>query len=323
MNKKTIKYISIFLIVLIFAVVFLYIAKQDSGSENVRKSIENSSYYSKDKERVYLGDQGIAGADSESFVIIEHPYAKDENNVYFMATKIEEADKDTFAFLASGTRGEGYIYFAKDKNYFYENGKQVAPVSEDFYSGYDNNCCYFKFGNEIFGYNGDYDGTYTKMPTVDAPTFFPFFVEGKSVPVAKDKNYVFSNNQIIPDANPLSYSLLPFLDIGSTGYGKDDSNVFCITDKVQNANPKTFNVIQIPETDKRIFFGKDGQKLFFEEKELVGIDADTVEVLNGGAVIRDADTAWYLKGDCHDTYGEYVTEEEILPEQRPTWRIPC
>ena len=81
-------------------------------------------WYAKDKNNVYVGkdtwnDLFWINIDVETFEPLSWSYVKDKNGVYYDFDKIEWADPGTFRIIKSS-----YDYDAKDKNYYYFEGKK-------------------------------------------------------------------------------------------------------------------------------------------------------------------------------------------------------
>lgn len=85
--------------------------------------------------------------------------------------------------------------------------------------------------------------------TVDDATFSVF---KKNKAYAKDKNHVFYQGKVIPDADPSSYNLLK-----KEFFAKDKNHVFLFYYKIEGANPETFMELKFPygKDDKTVFCG--------------------------------------------------------------------
>src|SRR3989344_1882275 len=180
------------------------------------------NYLEKDKNNVYLGDKIVQDADPATFQIIDGMYSKDKNNVFAYSCLAEGnpgcivvlkgADVKTFTTIAGS--------LAKDSSFVYYLGKilkdadpmTITIAGEEKYKG----------GNSEISY-------------------------------LKDKSYVWrvyaqSNAEVLPNADPATFNPLSWY------YSKDAKNVYFYEYPVLDADAATFELLE------QIYYGKDKKK---------------------------------------------------------------
>lgn len=90
---------------------------------NQVESLSSKSAWSTDGNTVYYSFAKVKGADPQSFASLNNAYGKDKDNVFYKTNIVAGADLATFECRKSIV-GSGN---AKDKNFYYEDGKQVSP----------------------------------------------------------------------------------------------------------------------------------------------------------------------------------------------------
>lgn len=152
---------------------------------------------------------------------------------------LKGADSKTFQ-----TNGN---YYGIDKNHVYYWG-EIQPIKRE-------NVRYFDNGYVIDDTSVYNDGE--KINTVDVATFQPL----DSSNFTKDKNHVYWVMQIVPGANPETFTSLDF------NVGKDDQHVFEKTSIVPIADPDTIKKFnESCFQDKNHFFEYYSMNIIDEEK---------------------------------------------------------
>lgn len=147
----------------------------NGADTNSFELIHNSA--AKDKNFVYMGDFKLENADPKSYIIMDYGYAKDKNFVYYMNEIIDGADSATFNIFGKGT------YFARDKNFVYDNGKKQTFDAESFMVL---NHQFFKDKNNVYCYG-------KRMPNADSATFevYNTYIDYKFIGGSRDKNFIY------------------------------------------------------------------------------------------------------------------------------------
>ena len=201
------------------------------------KTFETFSYsgnYFRDKNNVYyenelykMGLKKIAGADRNSFEVLNDEFSRDKNNVYYYGNKMKGINPDGFEFVGRDFKNnEDIIFFlkTKDKVYVLKNkaGKEVyeiVPLNFDAnsfkYSNADNS-----YESESVGYFQDKNGVY----------YFDAFRLDELNP-----NKVFAK---VKGADTSSFVQLMF------GYAKDKNKVYIEDREIKGADPESFKIIE-------------------------------------------------------------------------------
>ena len=220
------------------------------------KTFETFSYsgnYFRDKNNVYyenelykMGLKKIAGADRNSFEVLNDEFSRDKNNVYYYGNKMKGINPDGFEFVGRDFKNnEDIIFFlkTKDKVYVLKNkaGKEVyeiVPLNFDAnsfkYSNADNS-----YESESMGYFQDKNGVY----------YFDAFRLDELNP-----NKVFAK---VEGADTSSFVQLMF------GYAKDKNKVYIEDREIKGADPESFKII---ETSDGVTI-RDKNKIYKEFKK--------------------------------------------------------
>ena len=220
------------------------------------KTFETFSYsgnYFRDKNNVYYENElykmrlkKIAGADRNSFEVLNDEFSRDKNNVYYYGNKMKGINPDGFEFVGRDFKNnEDIIFFlkTKDKVYVLKNkaGKEVyeiVPLNFDAnsfkYSNADNS-----YESESIGYFQDKNGVY----------YFDVFRLDELNP-----NKVFAK---VEGADTSSFVQLMF------GYAKDKNKVYIEEREIKGADPESFKII---ETSDGVTI-RDKNKIYKEFKK--------------------------------------------------------
>jgi len=209
-------------------------------------------FYAKDKNYVYHKGEIIEGANPDNFIVIlsEVSYSKDNESVYFESKKIEGADLQTFELVNSVYI---YLFsYAKDKNSIFKNGVRMAydvstfrllveqpPYTIDKSGIYFNdsllkgslsedyrilkNTIYHQYAareylisnNKVFYQENeikDADAT-TFQVVINKHTSGDYFSCSVDYMIAKDKNYIYLNGQIMTKIDVKTFEIVDINDI--------------------------------------------------------------------------------------------------------------
>ena len=205
--------------------------KVDSKTFEVFDYWEN---YFRDKNNVYyenelykMGLKKIAGADRNSFEVLNDEFSKDKNNVYYYGNKMKGVSPDGLEFVGNKfvfENHEDFVSFIKDKNnVYYLKGKignekyEIIPLKVDSKSfKYSNNGFYELTNLNYTGYFEDKNGVYyfdglakltpnnilSKVENADIPSFIQYIVG-----YAKDKNKVYCGTKEVEGADAESFAV--------------------------------------------------------------------------------------------------------------------
>ena len=224
--------------------------KVDSKTFEIFSYSEN---YFRDKNNVYyenglykMGLKKIAGADRNSFEVLNDEFSKDKNNVYYYGNKMKGISPVGLEFVDSNFKnGEDIISFFKTKDKVYalktRTGKEAyetVPLNFDVISFKDSNADY-PYGSKFEGYFQDKNGVY----------YFDMSKLDKLTP-----NNIFSK---VEGADTSSFVQLMF------GYAKDKNKVYRGNQEIKGADPESFKII---ETSGKVIV-KDKNRAYREIKE--------------------------------------------------------
>lgn len=141
---------------------------------------------------------------------------------------------------------------------------------------------YIKTNNEVYYKYAEGKDFQFKVESVDLGTF-----KVLNDKYAKDvKNVYFSGNKLFEDVDAGTFEVLP------ADYSRDKNNVYSLENgwiqRVNGANPKTIKVLNQ-------FYLKDDKNVFFNDKKILGADANSFIALdkeNGYA--KDKNTVYYF-----------------------------
>jgi hypothetical protein len=217
--------------------------------------------------------------------------AKDKSRVYIDGIFVADLDPQTIMPIP------GSSDMFKDKNNIYRLGAdQTNPQGIYSVAFYDPKT-FEILGNE---YSKDKNGVYFKTRKIigaDPSTFTVFTVPklspGKGAYViysyAKDKNAVYYTTEytteIVPDADPETFTPVSDRDVYVYNYGKDKNFVYYQITKIPGVDPKTVIVLFQPkyaQCNSLTGYIKDSAHVFYNESMASGADSSTFEVLGGG-----------------------------------------
>ena len=200
------------------------------------KTFETFSYsgnYFRDKNNVYYENElykmdlkKIAGADRNSFEVLNDEFSRDKNNVYYYGNKMKGINPDGFEFVGNEfifENREDFISFLKDKNnVYYLKGKigkekyEIIPLNFDSKTfKYSNNGFYELINSNYTSYFQDKNGVYyfdglakltpnnilSKVENADIPSFVQYMAG-----YAKDKNKVYCGTKEVKGADVESFA---------------------------------------------------------------------------------------------------------------------
>ena len=220
-------------------------------------------------------------------------YKKDENYVYYGTDIVDGADPKTFSIINEE--------FAKDKSHIYYEGDMLEDSdSSTFVVGSipkDKTNVYLLLTCE----DNIWDQCYRKVDGAD-PLTFQLFSYGFS----KDKSHVFYNTEIIPEADPITFTIHDGGKYDYT-YGYDKNYIFIAGyDRVGVIKEKCNDLNQIGG-----YYLKCDDKVYYVDKLLVGADVKTMvpigvtsnyakdskTVYFDGEIVVGADAATFGIGD--------------------------
>jgi hypothetical protein len=213
------------------------------------------SYY-RDKNYLYhdagMSVEEVSGVDLNSVKIISSHYIKDSQNVYFFGYENKIQPKVVLGFDAPT----------------FELVRNQQTIDQEVY---------FRDKNGVYFFGGTKFLELEKLVSADSSTFevLDYFL------LAKDKNYIFYNGNIVTQANPAS-----FRSIGA-GYFKDNTHVFHTINNIIQA----FQGVDV-HSFELVGYGI-GEYPTQYDVNWTGYSKDKNHVYYQGMVVEDADPATF------------------------------
>lgn len=209
-----------------------------------------NAMYARDKDSVFLEGRKIAGADPNTFQIIEAwRYARDAKNVYFEGKRVENIDPAKFELIPMEGLGERNY---TDGTHLIHWGKVVGKIDAASVKSLGNS--YVKDRSQVF-YMGEL------IPGADPDTFNVI----NETSFSRDAKRVYFWQVAVPNANPKTFEIL------ERGYAKDDQRVYHHRsikkiDIVDGADAQNFKVTNFDDAHGSEAF--DGKSYFMDGKKV-------------------------------------------------------
>ena len=280
--------------------------KADGIDLKTLKKLDNG--YFKDKNNIYYGLSGnlykIKNADLQTFEVLNSPYsssvyfAKDKNNVYYNGKKLDGIVPNDFEQIQS--------YFIKDKNgiYKFEEGEneqdlKITPINAkiDFKNLKELDWKYFGDDKNIYYFDED---SFKKVDKADINSFeridFTAFF--------KDKNNVYYDGKKIEGIDMNSIEVINGMCI------KDKNSVFYEGKKLRNISPDNFNIFDGGISYDKILVDKNGAYKLLENEnqkdKIIPLDSKNIDLKTLERIDSPMDSSNYFK----DKNGVYFLNGE-------------
>ena len=282
--------------------------KADGIDLKTLKKLDNG--YFKDKNNIYYGLSGnlykIKNADLQTFEVLTSPYsssvyfAKDKNNVYYNGKKLDGIVPNDFEQIQS--------YFIKDKNgiYKFEEGEneqdlKITPINAkiDFKNLKELDWKYFGDDKNIYYFDED---SFKKVDKADINSFeridFTAFF--------KDKNNVYYEGEKVEGIDMNSIEVVNGMCI------KDKNSVFYEGKKLRNISPNNFNIFDGGISYDKILVDKNGSYKLMENEnqkdkiKIIPLDSKNIDLKTLERIESPMDSSNYFK----DKNGVYFLNGE-------------
>ena len=280
--------------------------KADGIDLKTLKKLDNG--YFKDKNNIYYGLSGnlykIKNADLQTFEVLTSPYsssvyfAKDKNNVYYNGKKLDGIVPNDFEQIQS--------YFIKDKNgiYKFEEGEneqdlKITPINAkiDFKNLKELDWKYFGDDKNIYYFDED---SFKKVDKADINSFeridFTAFF--------KDKNNVYYEGEKVEGIDMNSIEVVNGMCI------KDKNSVFYEGKKLRNISPTNFNIFDSGMSYDIILVDKNGAYKLMENEnqkdKIIPLDSKNIDLKTLERIESPMDSSNYFK----DKNGVYFLNGE-------------
>ena len=213
------------------------------------------------------------GIDLKTLKKLDNGYFKDKNSIYYELSgnlyKMKNVDLPTFEVLNSPYSSS--VYFAKDKNNVYYNGKKLDGIVPNDFEQIQS--YFIKDRNGIYKFEEDEDEKNLKITPINAKIDFKNFKELDWKYFGDDKNIYYFDEDSFKKVDKADIN--SFERIDSTGFFKDKNNVYYEGEKVEGIDMNSIEVIN----EMCI---KDKNSVFYEGKKLRNISPNNFNIFDGG-----------------------------------------
>ena len=213
------------------------------------------------------------GIDLKTFKKLDNGYFKDKNNIYYGLSgnlyKIKNADLQTFEVLNSPYSSS--VYFAKDKNNVYYNGKKLDGIVPNDFEQIQS--YFIKDKNGIYKFEEDENEQDLKITPINAKIDFRNFKELDWKYFGDDKNIYYFDEESFKKVDKADINSFERIDF--TGFFKDKNNVYYEGEKVEGIDMNSIEVING-------MCIKDKNSVFYEGKKLRNISPTNFNIFDGG-----------------------------------------
>ena len=213
------------------------------------------------------------GIDLKTLKKLDNGYFKDKNNIYYGLSgnlyKIKNADLQTFEVLTSPYSSS--VYFAKDKNNVYYNGKKLDGIVPNDFEQIQS--YFIKDKNGIYKFEEGENEQDLKITPINAKIDFKNLKELDWKYFGDDKNIYYFDEDSFKKVDKADIN--SFERIDSTGFFKDKNNVYYEGEKIEGIDMNSIEVING-------MCIKDKNSVFYEGKKLRNISPTNFNIFDGG-----------------------------------------
>ena len=213
------------------------------------------------------------GIDLKTFKKLDNGYFKDKNNIYYGLSgnlyKIKNADLQTFEVLNSPYSSS--VYFAKDKNNVYYNGKKLDGIVPNDFEQIQS--YFIKDKNGIYKFEEDENEQDLKITPINAKIDFKNFKELDWKYFGDDKNIYYFDEESFKKVDKADINSFERIDF--TAFFKDKNNVYYEGEKIEGIDMNSIEVING-------MCIKDKNSVFYEGKKLRNISPTNFNIFDGG-----------------------------------------
>ena len=213
------------------------------------------------------------GIDLKTLKKLDNGYFKDKNNIYYGLSgnlyKIKNADLQTFEVLTSPYSSS--VYFAKDKNNVYYNGKKLDGIVPNDFEQIQS--YFIKDKNGIYKFEEGENEQDLKITPINAKIDFKNLKELDWKYFGDDKNIYYFDEDSFKKVDKADIN--SFERIDSTGFFKDKNNVYYEGEKVEGIDMNSIEVVNG-------MCIKDKNSVFYEGKKLRNISPTNFNIFDGG-----------------------------------------
>ena len=213
------------------------------------------------------------GIDLKTLKKLDNGYFKDKNSIYYELSgnlyKMKNVDLPTFEVLNSPYSSS--VYFAKDKNNIYYNGKKLDGIVPNDFEQIQS--YFIKDKNGIYKFEEDKDEQNLKITPINAKIDFKNFKELDWKYFGDDKNIYYFDEESFKKVDKADINSFERIDF--TGFFKDKNNVYYEGEKVEGIDMNSIEVVNG-------MCIKDKNSVFYEGKKLRNISPNNFNIFDGG-----------------------------------------
>jgi len=213
------------------------------------------------------------GIDLKTLKKLDNGYFKDKNSIYYELSgnlyKMKNVDLPTFEVLNSPYSSS--VYFAKDKNNVYYNGKKLDGIVPNDFEQIQS--YFIKDKNGIYKFEEDEDEQNLKITPINAKIDFKNFKELDWKYFGDDKNIYYFDEESFKKVDKADINSFERIDF--TGFFKDKNNVYYEGEKVEGIDMNSIEVVNG-------MCIKDKNSVFYEGKKLRNISPTNFNIFDGG-----------------------------------------
>lgn len=213
------------------------------------------------------------GIDLKTLKKLDNGYFKDKNSIYYELSgnlyKMKNVDLPTFEVLNSPYSSS--VYFAKDKNNVYYNGKKLDGIVPNDFEQIQS--YFIKDKNGIYKFEESENEQDLKITPINAKIDFKNFKELDWKYFGDDKNIYYFDEENFKKVDKADINSFERIDF--TGFFKDKNNVYYEGEKVEGIDMNSIEVVNG-------MCIKDKNSVFYEGKKLRNISPTNFNIFDGG-----------------------------------------
>ena len=213
------------------------------------------------------------GIDLKTLKKLDNGYFKDKNSIYYELSgnlyKMKNVDLPTFEVLNSPYSSS--VYFAKDKNNVYYNGKKLDGIVPNDFEQIQS--YFIKDKNGIYKFEEGENEQDLKITPINAKIDFKNFKELDWKYFGDDKNIYYFDEESFKKVDKADINSFERIDF--TAFFKDKNNVYYEGEKIEGIDMNSIEVVNG-------MCIKDKNSVFYEGKKLRNISPTNFNIFDGG-----------------------------------------
>lgn len=254
----------------------------------------DSTHYFKDKFRVFCSTTELAGADPDTFEVLNEYYAKDASYVFRFSDRQDHLDAHSFELIDDE--------YCQDKNGIYACDWDTPRVCDKVDDFTNLEFGYFCSKNKVYYYNDANDKSQLVSETVDAFRFLSgywacdeqkVFYQGELMAYATIADFEDLGGEYVRIKTELYFRNLPVeadierFELLEAGFARDNKQLFYLDESIEGASPESFFIIDNTHfADARQMYFVDDR---YEYINIVRIPESVADLAPGRIIVRNHD----------------------------------